>query len=315
MTTPDLSVMAEATRLTREGRLNEATALLQRPMPVPHAGSVPLLSPTVATMSTPDAHRPYLVHVPPGLAEPAPVIVMLHGGTQDAATFAAATGMNALADQHGFSVVYPEQLASANPMKYWNWFSPNDQQRGRGEPSILADIVGEVIAAHPVDPERVYVAGFSAGAAMASVLAATYPDVFAGLGVHSGLAYRAADNMGAAFTAMRSAPAVAAAPQPMPVIVFHGDADATVDHSNATSVLTQFCPPGLPRVSEKGSAGRPFTRVTVGSGRSVGELWTVHGAGHAWSGGASGGSYADPSGPSASAEFVRFFAQHRRAQP
>lgn len=340
MTTPGLSVMSEATRLTREGRLLEATALLQRgsnerahPTPafvqtgaaeqhgpklrdllkgVLHkgldrsAGALPLIN-----QVGPDSTRPYRLHVPASITGPAPLIVMLHGGTQDAATFQAATGMNALADKHGFLVVYPEQLASANAMKYWNWFSPRDQRRGSGEPAILARIVADLIAAHPVDPEQVYVAGFSAGAAMAAVLGATYPDVFAGVGVHSGLPHGAANDVGTAFAVMRSAPPVAPASRPVPVIVFHGDADSTVHSSNATAVLNQFCPPGLPRISTQGTVGRRFTRVLVGDGRTVGESWTVHGAGHAWSGGAAGGSYTDPSGPDASAELVRFFAQHR----
>lgn len=351
MTTPDLSVMSEATRLTREGRLLEATALLQRrPGETVHPASeftrTPIGDPQrpdlrslvkgmlhqkldgmlhqtfdrgsadlpLIDQSASDTERPYLLHLPTSITGPAPLIVMLHGGTQDAATFQAATGMNALADAHGFHVAYPEQVASANPMKYWNWFSPNDQERGRGEPAIIAGIVRDLVATHPVDPERVYIAGFSAGAAMAAVLAATYPDVFAGVGVHSGLAYGAADNVVTAFAAMRSAPPVASAARPVPIIVFHGDADPTVDSSNATAVFDQFCPRGLPRAILQGSAGRGFTRVSVGDDRCVGELWTVHGAGHAWSGGVPGGSYTDPGGPNASAELVRFFAQHRLVQ-
>lgn len=331
--TIDAARMHEATRLTRAGRLQEATALLQGHAPAPSGttaqadttGGDPLhllnrvlpkaFNPsdlrsahTPMTGAPNSAQRPFRLHVPAGLTGPAPLVVMLHGGTQDAAAFEAATGMNALADEHGFIVVYPEQLASANPMRYWNWFDPADQQRDGGEPAIIVGIVRDLIEQHPVDPSRVYVAGFSAGAAMASILAATYPDVFAAVGVHSGLAYRSAGNLAWAMSAMRSAPAPTPAPRPVPVIVFHGDADSTVDLSNARAVLDQFAPADVARVSTRGRAGREYTRVSAGD---AGELWTVHGAGHAWSGGTAGGSYTDPSGPNASAEFVRFFSRHR----
>lgn len=138
---------------------------------------------------------------------PRPLVVLLHGGTQDGASFADATGFDALADEHGFIALYPEQVTGANPMRYWNWFNRSDQQRGSGEPAILAGLVEEIAALHDIDRSKVFVAGFSAGAGMASVLGATYPDVFAGIGVHSGLAHGAAGDMVSAFAAMRQAPA------------------------------------------------------------------------------------------------------------
>lgn len=332
MNPPDLSVMSEATQLTREGRLHEATALLQgratpsptsrSSSPAPTSATTPgtsdklrrllgrLHAPVAAQHSSAAGERTYRLHVPPQVNGPAPLVVMLHGGTQDAASFEAATKMSRLSDKHGFLALYPEQSPGANPMRYWNWFAPEDQHRGGGEPAILARLVRRIRADHPVDPQRVYVAGFSAGAAMAAVLAATYPDVFAAVGVHSGLAYGAADNVASAFAAMRTAPAVRPVTRPVPIIVFHGDTDTTVDPSNSTAVLDQFCPADRPRVATRGNAGRGFTQVSVGEGD--GELWLVHGAGHTWSGGAAGGSYTDPVGPDASAEMVRFFARHGR---
>jgi poly(hydroxyalkanoate) depolymerase family esterase len=259
--------------------------------------------------------RPYLLHVPAAATRPRPLVVMLHGGTQTAADFAAATRMSALADEHGFLVAHPEQVSSANRLRYWNWFEPGDQRRGAGEPAVLAGIVAEVTAAHDVDRDRVYVAGFSAGAAMAAVLGAAYPDVFAAVGVHSGVPLGCAHDVASAFAAMHRAPSsVRPLPRPLPVIAFHGDADPTVAVENAARLVEQFT--GSPvrgdtRV-ERGP-GRPATRTVVRrDGLVTGEHWAVHGAGHAWSGGVAGGSYTDPAGPDASAEMVRFFAEHPR---
>jgi poly(hydroxyalkanoate) depolymerase family esterase len=239
---------------------------------------------------------------------------MLHGGTQTAADFAAATRMSELAEEHGFLVAYPEQVTSANPMRYWNWFEPDDQRRGAGEPAILAGIVAEIADGYEVDGERVYVAGFSAGAAMAAVLGTVYPDVFAAVGVHSGIPQGCATDVGSAFAAMRNAPRVRPLERPVPVIAFHGDADETVAVENAARVVEQFTGGPLTgdTLVERGS-GRPATRFVVRrNGRAVGELWTVHGSAHAWSGGVAGGSYTEPAGPDASAEMVRFFAEHPR---
>ena len=258
--------------------------------------------------------RHYTLYVPTTGAGPRPLVVMLHGGTQTAADFAAATRMSELAEQHGVLVAYPEQVTSANPMRYWNWFEPDGQRRGAGEPAILAGIVDEIACEHEVDRERVYVAGFSAGAAMAAVLGAAYPDVFAAVGVHSGLPYGCAHDVASALTAMRGAARVRPLDRPVPVIAFHGDADPTVAVDNAARVVEQFGggPVRGDTLVERGP-GRPATRVVVRrDGAAVGELWTVHGSGHAWSGGVAGGSYTDPAGPDASAEMLRFFADHPR---
>src|SRR4051794_15433287 len=258
--------------------------------------------------------RPYLLHVPAAGTGPRPLLVMLHGGTQTAADVATATRIRELAEEHGFLVAFPEQTTAANSVRYWNWFQPDDQRRGAGEPAILVGIVDEVAAAHEVDRDRVHVAGFSAGAAMAAVLGAVYPDVFAAVGVHSGLPYGCAHDVASAFAAMRNGAAATPLRRPVPVITFQGDADQTVAVDNAARVVAQFSA-GAPRgdtLVERGPT-RPATRTVVRRGGVVvAEQWTVHGSGHAWSGGAPGGSYTDPGGPDASAEMVRFFAEHPR---
>ncbi|WP_432558887.1 extracellular catalytic domain type 1 short-chain-length polyhydroxyalkanoate depolymerase [Granulicoccus sp. GXG6511] len=272
---------------------------------LPDLGSLPGLGGGAGASTS----RPYRLHVPADLPPgPRPLVVLLHGGTQDAASFADATGFDALADEHGFIALYPEQITAANPMRYWNWFNRSDQQRDVGEPAILVGLVKEIAAEHDIDESRVFVAGFSAGAAMSSVLGATYPDVFAGIGVHSGLAHGAATDMISAFSAMRQAPATAPAGA-LPTIVIHGDADPTVDVSNAAGVLEQFAPAGaLRRTHQEKVGGREVERTLVErDGRVVAERLVIHGAGHTWSGGRAGGSYADPSGPDAAAEIVRFF--------
>lgn len=279
--------------------------------------------------------RSYKVYVPSAQPEgPRAMIVMLHGCTQSADDFATGTQMNRLADKHGFLVVYPEQNPQANPSKCWNWFNPQDQQRGTGEPSLIAGITRKVADTHGADVHRIFVAGLSAGAAMAVVLGETYPELFSGVGAHSGLPYGSAHDIPSALATMKggrsgtrgpmNTPVAAATPskkalQAVPTIVFHGDRDHTVQQANGTRILQQVLDAhgaqamaGTWRTDTQTGitpGGQRFSRTVHAdiNGRSPIESWTVHGAGHAWSGGHASGSYTNAKGPDASAEMVRFF--------
>ncbi|MBT2298834.1 PHB depolymerase family esterase [Variovorax paradoxus] len=249
-----------------------------------------------------------------------PLLLMLHGCTQDPEDFAAGTQMNRLAAEHGFLVLYPTQTKQHNAAKCWNWFLPQHQQRERGEPALLAALTRSVMAEQAVDPARVYVAGLSAGGAMADIMGRTHPELFAAVGVHSGLPIGAAKDLMSALAAMKNgAPAAARAGPVRPTIVFHGDADETVHPRNgeevATAALAAEAGAGRPLAHEtqgRSKQGRAYARRTYADthGRIAVEHWLLHGAGHAWAGGSAEGSFTDPAGPDASAEMLRFFLSH-----
>ena len=390
----------EATRLTREGRFNEATALIQQLL----NGNVPDVSPSDPPSSTrPDRQRESLIlegvaevidaddeaanqddydadcgchspgqqtssapladwaerlrqqlgqHMPGGLNQtrsepvpdgaeflyrsyqgrtyklyvpssyrqdqPLPLIVMLHGCTQDPDDFAAGTKMNHLAEQHGLLIAYPLQTTSANPTKCWNWFNRTDQQREQGEPALIAGITRDIIDSYSVDRSKVYVAGLSAGGAMAAIMAASYPDLYAAVGVHSGLAAGAASDLPSALAAMRQGGNVGSHQRSaIPVIVFHGDRDTTVSLRNGEQVIESMVASGATNTTEhaKAAGGRGYTRICHRNNQDqvIAEFWQVDGAGHAWMGGSPTGSYTDPTGPDASAEMIRFFLEHPRS--
>ncbi len=314
------------------------------------------------------AYKVYLPAEPAAQpAAPRAMVVMLHGCTQCADDFAAGTQMNRLADAHGLLVVYPEQAAQSNPSKCWNWFQPQDQLRGAGEPSLIAGIVGAVAQQHGADPRRIFVAGLSAGAAMALTLGETYPDVFAGVGAHSGLPYGSAQDMPSALAAMKGGrsrmaglqrmPGASGAPrkktmQAVPVIVFHGDRDHTVQQTNAALIVQCAVEahaaqaahaaeaaqtaqaaqtPQTAQTAQTAHRGGAALHITTHTGVAPGgrrfsravhadaaghariEQWTLQGAGHAWSGGHASGSFTDATGPDASAEMLRFFLALPRA--
>jgi poly(hydroxyalkanoate) depolymerase family esterase len=391
--------IAEATRLTQQGRLEEATAAIQRalggtsapaaqegpgdtnePIEVtprlvretpqgpaegwrkavrrPGAAAWTTPGPTlltrgvqlppgtkagkVASASVPEGGcfveraytngagtRSYKLYIPSGYTgQGVPLIVMLHGCTQGPDDFATGTRMNELAEEHTFLVAYPAQAANANMQKCWNWFQAADQQRGRGEPSLIAGITSQVVEEYEVAEGRVYVAGMSAGGAMAAIMGATYPDLYAAVGVHSGLAPGAANDLSSAFTAMRQGGPVVAHKdvlseeyqEVLPTIIFHGDGDTTVHPRNGDRLLAHLARGGngpSPRVRTRQGqvpGGYEYTRFTYrdAEGRDLVERWSIHGLGHAWSGGSYPGSYTDPRGPDASAEMVRFFGQHHK---
>ena len=271
------------------------------------------------THASAQGSRDYRLYIPANLpAGQVPLIVMMHGCTQSPEDFASGTGMNHLAEELGFIIAWPAQTNGANMQKCWNWYRPEDQTRDRGEPGLIAGIVADILTSHDVDPARIYIAGLSAGGAIAAIMGAAYPDVFAAVGVHSGLPVGAARDLPSALSAMRSGAEGSALPRAIPTIVFHGLADSTVHPSNGDAVIAQslgHTPKSRPsRVNGTSDGGRSYrlTRHVLPDGTTTAEHWEIAGTGHAWAGGHASGSYTDPDGPNASREMVRFFLQHRQ---
>ncbi|MCA6114345.1 PHB depolymerase family esterase [Bradyrhizobium sp. WSM 1738] len=278
-----------------------------------------------ASYSNAAGSRAYKLFIPSrNQGRPLPLVVMLHGCTQSPDDFAAGTRMNFIAEEKSCFVVYPAQRSEANRAKCWNWFRAADQQRGIGEPSIIAGITRQVMRDFPIDPNRVYVAGLSAGAAAAAIMGNTYKDLYAAVGVHSGLACGAAIDLPSALVAMRqgggsSHSVVLGDGTPVPTIVFHGDRDTTVHPNNGNQILEQSVRAmRLQKNTNRGQVpgGHAYTCTILSdaSGRGILEHWNIHGAGHAWSGGSPAGSYTDPKGPDATREMLRFFLEHSFAQ-
>lgn len=267
------------------------------------------------TFASPAGTRIYKLFIPSNFnGNPLPLVVMLHGCDQSPDDFAAGTQMNALAEEQTFLVCYPAQAQSANFSKCWNWHNAAEQRRDSGEPSLIAGITREIIEEFPVQRGRVYVAGLSAGGAIAAVMGSVYPDLYAAVGVHSGLACGAASDMGSAFFAMLlgGAPPRGRAGPALPTIVFHGDRDTTVHPANGGHVIVQSkAGSNLETAISHGHGvgGMGYTRTIHSdeSGHPMLEHWELHGAGHAWSGGSLTGSYTEPRGPDATREMMRFF--------
>lgn len=264
-------------------------------------------------------NRAYRLFIPSGYqGEAIPLVVMLHGCTQSPEDFAAGTRMNFIAEEQTCFVAYPAQRAEANQAKCWNWFRPADQERGGGEPSLIAGITRQIMRDNFVDPKRVYVAGLSAGAAAAAVMGSTYGDLYAAIGIHSGLACGAATDLPSALIAMKQGGGSETMPvdgPPIPTIVFHGDRDTTVHSKNSGRIIQQSI--GGTRTTVKVHRGQvpgghAYTRTVYSDagGHEILEHWEIHGAGHAWSGGSPAGSYTDPDGPDATREMLRFFLEH-----
>ena len=281
--------------------------------------------------------RRYKLFVPSAYqGQPLPLIVMLHGCKQTPDDFATGTRMNTLAEERGCFVAYPAQSQDANISKCWNWFKASDQRRDHGEPAIIAGLARELMLTYELDHDRVYIAGLSAGGAMAVILGRTYPDMFAAVGVHSGLPFGAAHDLPSAFAAMHRPGTADPRGERLestqtwrcnvPTIVFHGDRDTTVHPGNGEQVASEIASAkadersveSLARAASRAGktpGGHSYTCTTFKDDdeRIVVEHWLVHGAAHAWFGGDPRGSYTDPQGPDASSEMLRFFLERIRA--
>jgi poly(hydroxyalkanoate) depolymerase family esterase len=338
---PEISCPLDAVDLAKSANLGEVLKLLrQADLPSFGLDSAPLAkfrkTPPVTvpdgaayltrTFACEAGSRDYKLYIPSHMdGRKLPLIIMLHGCTQNPDDFAVGTRMNQLAEEHGFVVAYPRQPTKANQLACWNWFNPKDQTRDLGEPSIIAGITRTIMAELNIDAERVFVAGLSAGGAMAEIMSATYPELYAATGIHSGLAYGSATDAASAFAAMSGASSPVAPPQRkrrlkrakgrVRTIVFHGASDQTVHPSNGEMILAEARADLADTTRETqhdGSAGgRAYTRTVIvdASGVPQVEHWAIEGLGHAWSGGCPDGSHTDRHGPDASREMLRFFLE------
>lgn len=260
--------------------------------------------------------RRYKIFKPGAAGLAPPLLVMLHGCGQTPDDFARGTKMNALAKEHGLIVVYPAQPRNAHPNRCWNWFHRGDQDRRMGEPAILASLTRQIIETHGADPARVYIAGISAGASMALIMAHEYPEIFAAVGVHSGLPAGAAHDPASAVIAMQRGNPGWRLAHPMPTILFHGSLDPVVNPRNGRLAAIRAREPyaslRATETSGQVAGGRAWRKTVhrIGSGRPLVEHWSVTGSGHAWSGGSPRGLFTDSKGPDASREMVRFFLRH-----
>ena len=264
------------------------------------------------------------------------LVVVLHGCTQDADDIARGTRFNEAASRLGFLALYPEQPESAHPRKCWNWYLAGQRRRGAGEAGIIADLTSTIVRREGVDPGRVYVAGVSAGAAMAANLAAGYPELYAAAAFHSGVPALAATDVPSALALMSHGPEDAdalgtlafhemgARARVVPVILMHGTADASVSVVNLRATTRQWAvanalaarelvpEPVEIRPSDARLSGRKYV---LSDGTVLAEAWRVEGLAHAWSGGSAAGSYTDPAAPDATAMMLEFFQRHPQRAP
>lgn len=285
-------------------------------------------------------HLRYRLFLPPAAATNAggiPLLIMLHGCQQDAARFAAGTGMNRLAAARGFAVVYPEQSPTAHPRRCWKWYEPATQ-RGEGDIALIAGLTQALAARHAIDRNRIYACGLSAGAAMAQILALSHPGLLAAVGMHSGPVFGACRSAAGALRLMQYGAGDAVKPidlllrqrgqaEPMPAILISGADDRVVRPVNAMQLERQFLRLNQAwRPSSRPVVDKPFGRASSKTGRKRSmrirdyqagrklllRAVEIEGLGHAWSGGDERIPF-HAKGPDAGRLMLDFFARHRRA--
>lgn len=281
-----------------------------------------------------DAPMEHRLFVPETTGASPPLVVMLHGCTQDAHDVAVGTRFDEWAERLGFLVLYPEQQPEEHPQRCWRWFEAEHQRRGRGEPAALMALLEQVERERGVEPGRTYLAGLSAGAGMAVVLAALHPGRFAAIAAHSGVPYGAAEGEGKAEAVLAGAgpsatelsrrlrEAVPTGASLPPLLAIHGTADQLVSPENTRRLVSTWLaasrdgspePDREVRGGEEGDGYPYLRRRWGGTGRDRVEAWLVDGLGHAWSGGSPEGTWTDPQGPDATRVVLDFFGILSRA--